>query len=145
MVTVGGAIFGYIETGNCVIESAPAIMMVIAITQAKIGRPMKNPPFVHNVYFWMNNPDSAEERSKLETGIKTLRGINLVKGFHLGRPVPSERDVVDNSYSYHLMLQFDSPEDQTAYQTAPVHEQFVADCSGLWNRVQVYDSSADLM
>ncbi|MGB3778060.1 MAG: Dabb family protein [Tunicatimonas sp.] len=124
------------------LKRCAALLAGSGLAGAAIARPMKNPPFVHNVYFWMNNPDSAEERNKLETGIKTLSGIKLVKGFHLGRPVPSERDVVDSSYAYHLMLQFDSPEDQAAYQTDPVHERFVADCSGLWNRVQVYDSTA---
>lgn len=127
------------------LKRCAALLAGSSLAGAAIARPMKNPPFVHNVYFWMNNPDSAEERRKLETGLKTLRNIDQVKGFHLGKPVPSERDVVDDSFAYHLMLQFDSPEDQTAYQTVPVHEQFVADCSGLWNKVQVYDSSADLM
>ena len=127
------------------LKRCAALLAGSSLASAAIARPMKNPPFVHNVYFWMNNPDSAEERSKLETGIKTLSGIKLVKGFHLGKPVPSERDVVDGSYAYHLMLQFANPEDQTAYQTAPVHEQFVADCSSLWSKVLVYDSSADLV
>ena len=124
------------------LKRCAALLAGSGLAGAAIARPMRKPSFVHNVYFWMNNPDSAEERRKLEAGIKTLSSIKLVKGFHLGKPVPSERDVVDGSYAYHLMLQFDSPEDQAAYQTDPAHEQFVADCSGLWNRVQVYDSTA---
>ncbi len=42
MVTVGGAIGGYCEIGNCRIEIAPASMTMMAMTQAKIGRSMKN-------------------------------------------------------------------------------------------------------
>ncbi|MGB3850870.1 MAG: Dabb family protein [Tunicatimonas sp.] len=127
------------------LKRCAALLAGSSLAGAATARPMKNPPFVHNVYFWMNNPDDAEARRKLEAGIKSLSTIKLVKSFHLGRPVPSDRDVVDGSYAYHLMLQFDRPEDQAAYQTAPVHEQFVTDCSNLWNRVQVYDSSADLV
>ena len=33
--------FGYIETGNCVIARPPASMMMIAMTHAKMGRSMK--------------------------------------------------------------------------------------------------------
>jgi hypothetical protein len=42
MVTVGGAMSGYLEIGNCVMDSAPASMMMMAITHAKMGLPMKN-------------------------------------------------------------------------------------------------------
>jgi hypothetical protein len=38
----GGAMVGYCSTGSCVIDSAPASMITIAITMAKIGRSMKN-------------------------------------------------------------------------------------------------------
>src|SRR5690606_33502908 len=42
MLIVGGAMAGYWETGSRRIERAPAIMIAIAITHAKIGRSMKN-------------------------------------------------------------------------------------------------------
>src|SRR6185369_1767113 len=38
----GGATGGYCEIGSCVTDTAPSTMMNIAITQAKIGRSMKN-------------------------------------------------------------------------------------------------------
>ena len=41
MLTCGGAMSGYCATGSAVIEPIPASMMMIAITQAKIGRSMK--------------------------------------------------------------------------------------------------------
>src|SRR6185437_3419630 len=42
MLTAGGAMFGYCSIGSVVIDSAPAIMMTIAITHAKTGRSIKN-------------------------------------------------------------------------------------------------------
>src|SRR5690606_2508675 len=39
--TEGGATVGYIDTGRLKIESAPASMMMIAMTHAKTGRSMK--------------------------------------------------------------------------------------------------------
>src|ERR1051326_6134067 len=41
ILTAGGAMLGYCSIGNVVIESAPAIIMTIAITHAKTGRSMK--------------------------------------------------------------------------------------------------------
>src|SRR5436190_13384674 len=42
MLTVGGAISGYCDTGSTVDASSPAIVMMIASTLAKMGRSMKN-------------------------------------------------------------------------------------------------------
>src|SRR3546814_20784519 len=39
--TEGGATVGYIETGRVKIDSAPASMMIIAMTHVKMGRSMK--------------------------------------------------------------------------------------------------------
>ena len=105
-----------------------------------------NPPLAHNVYFWMNNPDDAEEATKLAAGIKTLAKVKMVKGFRLGKPASTtDRDVIDSSYSYHLMLLFDHADDQNAYQVDPIHEKFVETCSGLWKKVVVYDSDTSLV
>ena len=41
MPMVGGAIAGYWRTGSVNTASAPAIMMMIAMTHAKMGRSMK--------------------------------------------------------------------------------------------------------
>src|SRR6516165_1135485 len=42
MTIAGGATGGYCEIGSCVIATLPITMMNSAITQAKIGRSMKN-------------------------------------------------------------------------------------------------------
>lgn len=101
--------------------------------------------FIHNVYFWLNNPDNAEEAAKLEEGIKSLEKIKTVKDFFLGKPAPTDRPVIDNTYSYHLMLTFDSLKEQNAYQVDPVHKSFADNHAYLWKKVQIYDSDASLL
>ncbi len=41
-MTTGGAMAGYWDTGSSKMASAPASMMMIAMTHAKMGRSMKN-------------------------------------------------------------------------------------------------------
>jgi hypothetical protein len=41
MLTLGGAMSGYCSTGRVKMPPMPASMMMIAITQAKMGRSMK--------------------------------------------------------------------------------------------------------
>src|SRR5690606_22285838 len=101
------------------------------------------PPVVHHVFFWLKNPDSREDLEKLLAGLRTLAGIDSVRGIHIGVPADTEqRGVVDGSYSASELLFFDDVAGQDAYQVHPIHKQFVADCEHLWERVVVYDVKA---
>ena len=101
------------------------------------------PPVVHHVFFWLKNPDSKEDLARLLAGLRTLAGIDTVRGIHIGVPADTEqRGVVDGSYSASELLFFDDVAGQNAYQVHPIHKQFVADCSHLWERVVVYDAFA---
>lgn len=101
------------------------------------------PPVVHHVFFWLKNPDSKEDLAKLLAGLRTLAGVDTVRGIHIGVPADTEqRGVVDGSYSASELLFFDDVAGQNAYQVHPIHKQFIADCEHLWQRVVVYDAMA---
>ncbi len=101
------------------------------------------PSLMHKVFFWLKNPDSTEDRDKLIAGLKTLADIETVRGIHIGVPASTEkREVVDNSYQVSELLMFDDVAGQDAYQAHPIHKKFVDDCSHLWSKVVVYDSTA---
>lgn len=96
---------------------------------------------VHHVFFTLKNPGSAADREQLIAGLRTLGGIEVVRGIHIGVPAPTEqRDVVDSGYDVSEILLFDSVADQKTYQDHPVHQAFVAKCSHLWGKVVVYDT-----
>lgn len=96
--------------------------------------------FVHHVFFWLKKPVTGETRVKFELGLKNLVTIEKIVGMHLGTPASTNRGVIDNSYSYSLLLTFKTKEDQDIYQTHPTHLKFIEDCGDLWERVVVYDS-----
>jgi hypothetical protein len=99
------------------------------------------PKLVHHVFFWLKNPDSKEDLAKLLAGLRTLAKIETVRGTHFGVPASTEkRNVVDNSFSASEILFFDDTAGQKVYQDHPIHKQFIADCSHLWERVVVYDA-----
>jgi len=101
------------------------------------------PRLVHHVFFWLKNPGSKEDLAKLLAGLRTLANIETVRGTHFGVPASTEkRDVVDNSYSASEILFFDDTAGQKVYQDHPIHKQFVADCSHLWEKVVVYDATS---
>ena len=101
------------------------------------------PKLVHHVFFWLKKPESREDLAKLLAGLRTLANIETVRAAHFGVPASTEkRDVVDNSYSASEILFFDDLAGQKGYQDHPIHRQFVADFSHLWQRVVVYDAIA---
>ena len=96
----------------------------------------------HHVFFWLKNPDSIADRDALIEGVRGLAAIPTVRALHVGVPAPVEpRPVVDGSYSVSELLFFDSVEDQSTYQSHPLHQAFIATFSPLWSKVVVYDIS----
>lgn len=103
---------------------------------------MKNKTLSHHVFFWLKNPDSKEDLAKLIAGLNTLRKIETIRDLQIGVPASTEkRDVVDNSFSVSELMFFDDVEGQNVYQEHPIHKKFVDECSSLWGKVIVYDST----
>jgi hypothetical protein len=97
--------------------------------------------FVHHVFFWLNNPDNIGDREKLIAGLGKLSTASMIKESHIGQPAGTNRNVIETSYAVSWLVLFDNAASQEAYQAAPIHLEFVATCSSLWNKVVVYDST----
>lgn len=112
-----------------------------ALSSSAATKGNKGMTLIHHAFFWLKNPDSTQDRERLIAGLKTLRGVPVIRELHIGTPASTEkRDVVDASYDVSEVMRFDSIEDQKAYQDHPIHQTFVAECGHLWERVVVYDA-----
>ena len=119
-------------------------ILVAATGYGQESNSMKNldPAFVHTVFFWLNNPDSAEDRQAFETSLeKFMSKSAYAKTKFIGTPPQATRDVVDGSFTYSLIASFESAEAQAAYQKEQPHLDFIEEASHLWKRVIVYDSN----
>lgn len=96
--------------------------------------------FVHSVYFWLEDDLTDDQIDQFETGLQTLTEMDLVNDSFVGLPAGTDREVVDNTYDYSLLLWFDDADSQEAYQGHADHKKFVRECRSLWKRVQVYDA-----
>ncbi|WP_149276592.1 Dabb family protein [Pareuzebyella sediminis] len=97
--------------------------------------------FAHTVYFWLKNPNSVEDQKAFETSLqKFLDHSAFAKTKFIGKPPKASRDVVDGSFTYSLIVTFESAEAQQKYQEEPPHKLFVEESSDLWSKVIVYDS-----
>ena len=98
--------------------------------------------FSHTVFFWLKNPDNSADRGAFETSLKKfLSKSEYANTKFIGTPPKASRDVVDGSFTYSLILSFDSAESQQAYQDEAPHKVFIEESSDLWSKVIVYDST----
>lgn len=95
--------------------------------------------FVHHVLFWLNEPDNEDARKAFEEAVEKLASIETVRYKHIGKPASTNREVIDTTYTYSLLVVFDDAEGHDIYQVHPIHDEFRAK-SHLWNKVQIYDS-----
>lgn len=98
------------------------------------------PKFLHVVYFWMKEDITDEEKKFFEAGMEKLGKIESIAAYEWGVPAGTDREVVDNSYTYAWITYFDTSADHDSYQDDPIHLGFIEESKHLWTRVQVYDS-----
>lgn len=100
-----------------------------------------NKNFTHVVCFWLKNPDNQQDRNDFETSLlKFLKTSKYAQTKFIGVPAYTPREVVDNSYTYSIILSFPSREIQDLYQKERAHLLFIKEAEHLWKKVVVYDS-----
>ena len=121
------------------------LFLIFSITSyAQTEQAMKefDANFAHTVYFWLENPDTMEDREAFETSLKKfLDNSGYAKTKFIGAPPRASRDVVDGSFTYSLIVTFESADAQKNYQDEAPHKLFIKESSHLWTKVIVYDST----
>jgi hypothetical protein len=97
---------------------------------------------VHNVYFWLKDGLDSQALAAFEGGLKTLANDPNVKTGYYGKPADTHRDVVENTYTYGLVLVLDDLAAHDQYQAGAAHLKFVEDHASKWERVGVHDIQA---
>lgn len=102
----------------------------------------KQATIAHYVLFWLKEGLSDKEVKDFAGFFEELRKVPNVKSLHYGPAAKSKpRDVVDNSFTYNLLVYFDTLDDLEIYGTHPIHLQAIEKYSKYWTKVVVHDSS----
>jgi hypothetical protein len=96
--------------------------------------------FVHHVFFYLKNPNSAQDEAKLVEGLEKLAKVPTIQLAHIGRPASTNRDVIVKDYAISWLCFFKNLIEEEIYQTDPIHLKFIEDYSHLWEKVVVYDA-----
>ncbi|GHB73527.1 Dabb family protein [Persicitalea jodogahamensis] len=96
--------------------------------------------FVHHVFFYLKDPNSAQDEAKLLQGLEKLAKIPAVKLSHIGRPARTSGDAIKKDYSVSWLCFFKNLIEEEIYQTDPVHLAFLDECGPLLEKMVVYDA-----
>ena len=126
------------------IKKLGGVSALLAIASPGIARMKKTGgsegDFVHVVFFWLTD-DTKETRDEFLTELRNfIDHVDLIKTSHIGSPAETDRPVIDNTWSYSLILSFESKKEHDLYQEHPLHKKFIENASSLWKKVRVYDS-----
>lgn len=99
------------------------LLSLNACTTANISLPEQS--VAHVVLVWMKSPGNAEHRQKIMEASRQLGLIDGVGTLNYGEPLPSDRDVVDDSFDVALYFEFTSQDAMNSYTTDPLHVQIL--------------------
>jgi len=117
-----------------------ALLTLGSVARANESTAQPQGNFFHVVFFWLIN-DSQEVSEKFEHEVRQfIDHVEEIKTSHIGTPADTDRDVIDNTWSYSLVLSFDSKKEHDIYQEHEAHLKFIENASSLWEKVLVYDS-----
>jgi Stress responsive A/B Barrel Domain len=98
--------------------------------------------FIHHVFFWLKNPESAADRAQFIAALRKLSTVETLRATHIGTPAATDRAVIDSSYDVSWFNVFDNLADQEIYQNHPIHLDFIEKNNHLWTKVLVFDSES---
>nr|WP_299383020.1 Dabb family protein [Allomuricauda sp.] len=119
------------------------LLLFCTSTYSQTNDTMKtfDPAFAHTVYFWFKEPNNSADHDLFEASLKKfLDRSQYAKTNFIGTPPVATREVVDGSFTYSLIVTFESAEAQEGYQKEQPHLDFIEECKHLWEKVIVYDS-----
>lgn len=95
----------------------------------------------HYLLFWLKPELTEKQVADFAQFFEELHKLPYLKSLHYGRPAKSSpRKVLDSTYTYNVVMTFDSLEDLETYGKLPKHLETVKKYSVFWDKMQVYDS-----
>lgn len=116
-------------------KNARSILFVVATVMLSscsstcpMGYGPKKGAIEHVVLAWLKKPGNKDDQARVIAAAKSLKAdIKEVKTLAVGRALPSDREVVDDSFDVALVMRFDTPADLASYEKNPVHVKAVTD------------------
>lgn len=115
------------------------ISMVFSCSNPSEDKLSEENPFLHSVYFWLNDSLSEQDCLAFEKGLLDLAEVQSIVKYEYGKPAGTSRDVVENTYDFAWIVYFENEEGHDFYQKDPIHLAFIDSFQHMWTEVKVFD------
>lgn len=116
------------------------ILLMLAISFISCDSQKNQGHVEHIVLVWLKNPGNEDDIKKVIGTTNELKEINGIISLRVGTAVPSEREIVDDSFDVGIVMTFGSIETMKSYLTDARHVERVNNILGpLSDKIIVYD------
>lgn len=100
------------------------LLFILILTLSLFAQEKK---ITHVVLCWMKESVTEAEIEKLIAETKALGQIDGIEELTAGRPIPSDRPIVDDSFSFGITMTFSTKEMMNSYLKDERHTSFVSE------------------
>jgi len=79
----------------------------------------------HVAMIWLNDGMSSEQISEIIDQTNVLSSIAVVQDLKIGKPVPSEKKTVDDSFTFAISMSFENEAALKQYMVDDTHHDYV--------------------
>ena len=116
------------------------LSFVVVISACAGVRSQTSNSVTHVVMVWFNESVTQQDIDAVALRTQALRAIPELLDVKVGKAIPSDRPIVDDSFDLGVVMTFDSAEAMNAYLVHPVHLNFVEQyLKGKAEKLVVYD------
>jgi len=95
---------------------------------------------VHVVLIWLKESGNQGHTQQVIEVSNQLKEIPGIREMRVGKSIPSDRKIVDDSFDVGMYMVFDNLENMEGYLVHPEHKKAVTDAlKPLSSKIQVYD------
>ncbi len=95
---------------------------------------------VHIVFIWLKEPGNEGHIKQIIVETERLKAISEIQALRVGKSIPSNRNIVDDSFDVGITMTFDDKDDMERYLEHPKHKHVVETVlRPLARKVLVYD------
>jgi D-alanyl-D-alanine dipeptidase len=122
-------------------ETYPPLDISIDVLAAGNSSNSSRREIEHTVFIWLKKAGSARDRAHLIRATKDLqKSTGLIRSVRYGRPVPSDRPVVDDTFDLALFMRFANRQALADFEKHPSHQKAKAEIlQPLARKIVIYD------
>lgn len=116
------------------------VIIFILLSETILVNAEHQDKIVHVVLIWLDDKGNKAQINKIIQATKNFRDIPGVQEIRVGRPIKSERSIVDDSFDVGLYMIFNSREQLNQYLIHPKHVESVSTLlEPLAKKIRIYD------